>query len=201
MVRKLAGSAFLVPAFLLLVVPTSAFAGEGPGLPTDAVTASCPVFVDVLPIIAVTAGSSENILDPIQQGWFTGHIPFQVHANTQKVEMWAVASVLHKGGIFHVDPPDSMVPPILLAPQSKAGIYPELASPVGGEDNLVAYVGLEPIDGFRAFRTEHVVFESAQNNRFSQLVDLEVTWNQDNPEKPMGLYSGRVKLYAMIVLR
>ena len=199
MVRRTAVSAFLMLTFLLLVVPASAFAGGSP-LPVDATKASSHVFVDVVPNIALTTMAADIDLGDIQLGWFTGTIPFQVHANTEQVDIWAVTSMLYKGDIFHVNLDSLEVPPIFLAPQTEAGIYPEQASPVGGEDNLAPYRGIEWIDGFRGYFTLPIRFESAQNNRFSQLVDLVITWNQDDPEKPMGEYSGKVKLHARIVL-
>jgi hypothetical protein len=48
--------------------------------------------------------------------------------------------------------------------------------------------------------TESIIFESAQNNHFSQQVDLVVWWIQDDPEKPMGEYSGCVGMTAWVVL-
>jgi hypothetical protein len=47
--------------------------------------------------------------------------------------------------------------------------------------------------------TETKAYESSQNNHFSQNVNVVVTWNQDDPEKPMGEYSGCVRLTALVL--
>jgi hypothetical protein len=52
--------------------------------------------------------------------------------------------------------------------------------------------------GFPTQRSETIGFESSQNNRFSQDVTVTVCWDQDDDEKPMGEYSGVVKLTSMI---
>ena len=42
-------------------------------------------------------------------------------------------------------------------------------------------------------------FESSQNGHFSQEVAVTCTWNQDDPEKPQGEYSGWVVLAGMVL--
>ena len=70
---------------------------------------------------------------------------------------------------------------------------------MGGHSHRAAYDQPVIIDGFPGMQTETLSFESAQNNHFSQQVDLVVTWTQDDPEKPMGEYSGKVKMWAHVV--
>jgi hypothetical protein len=79
-------------------------------------------------------------------------------------------------------------------------IVPASANPVGGGAHRAIYTQATEVCGFPGMLTDSIVFESAQNNHFSQQVDLHVTWDQDDPEKPMGEYSGCVALFAWIVL-
>ena len=164
--------------------------------------AICHVYVDVDANIGVMPVLSSVDLGSVQTGTFTGMIPFRVDANTQKVRMGAAASYLYKG-----DDPDTVwVDPILLfLDELEPGIdiVPHNANPVAGGDHRAMFVGdvtvgVDP--GYPGKVTEDIVFESAQNNHFSQQVDLFVTWIQDDPEKPMGEYSGNVQLFCWIVL-
>ena len=161
--------------------------------------ATCHVYVEVDANIGVLAMAPFFDLGSVQTGEFTGTIPFRVDANTQKVRIGAAASHLYKG-----DDPDSVhVDPILLCAGDDAGIIiiPHNGNPVGGHSPLALFEE-QPvmIDGFPGRQTETIVFESAQNNHFSQQVDLVICWDQDDPEKPMGEYSGKVQMYAWIVL-
>jgi hypothetical protein len=190
--RHLANSALLTLAFLLLCAPV-ATCSEVPDTGNDAL---CHVYVDVDPNIAVMPVFSSVDLGSIQTGEIAGTIPFRIDANTQKVRIWCAASKLYKG-----DDPDTVhVPPIPFVFGSGIEIFPESASPVGGEDNHVEYINIWDIDEFPGFVTQDVVFESAQNNHFSQRVDMVVHWEQYDPEKPMGEYSGKVQMLAEVVL-
>jgi len=192
MKNRLSVSAFLALAFLLLFAPR-ALCGDVPNEGADAV---CDVFVEVGANVAVMPLAAALDLGSIQTGVFSGTIPFRVDANTERLELWAAATRLFKG-----DDPDTVhVDPIRIAYGSTADIYPHMASPVGGEDNHARYRGLYQIDDFPGYVTESIVFESSQNNHFSQQVDLVIWWDQDDPERPMGEYSGKVRLLAKVVL-
>jgi hypothetical protein len=162
-------------------------------------SATAHVYVDVVANIAVMAMAPTFDLGSIQTGEFSGTIPFRVDANTEKVRIGAAASNLYKG-----DEPDTVwVDPILLfRPDGLGGIeiLPHNANPVMGGGNFAPFDQPVIIDGFQGFNTGTITFESAQNNHFSQQVDLVVTWTQPDPEKPMGEYSGKVKMTAWIVL-
>lgn len=186
-------SAFLALAFLLLFAPRALY-GEEPN--DGAASAACDVFVEVGANVAVMAMAASLDLGSIQTGVFSGTIPFRVDANTERLKIWAATTRLFKG-----DDPDTVhVAPIKLAYQSTVDIYPHNANPVGGEDNHARYRGLYQIDDFPGYYTESIVFESAQNGHFSQQVDMVVWWDQDDPERPMGEYSGKVRLLAEVVL-
>jgi len=166
--------------------------------------ASCHVFVNVDPNIGVMPVMPYFDLGTVQTGTFTGIIPFQIDANTEQVRLQAAASYLYKGN----DPdPDSLwVEPIVLFMEADefgpAGIeiFAANGNPIGGASHRAIYSQQTVINGFPGWSTEYVTFESAQNNHFSQQVDMVVHWDQTDPEKPMGEYSGKVKMLAEVVL-
>ena len=162
--------------------------------------ASCHVFVEVAANIAIESMAPYFNLGSIQTGVFSGTIPFRVDANTEQVMLSAGASGLYKGddpeSVF-VDPIPLYMPVELL--DNGIDIIPHVGNPTGGHGHRAVYDQPVIIDLFPGMQTESVVFESAQNNHFSQQVDLVVTWTQDDPEKPMGEYSGKVKMWAWVV--
>jgi hypothetical protein len=177
-----------------------AWAGFAYADPEDAAT--CHVFVDVDPNIGVMPVAPYFDLGSVQTGPFTGIIPFRIDANTQQVRIQAAASYLFKGN----DPLGTEVPPILLCMEPDdfgppgIDIFAANANPVGGGGHRAVYSQQSDVDGFPGWSTDSITFESSQNNHFSQQVDLHVTWVQDDPEKPMGEYSGAVAMFAWIVL-
>lgn len=166
-------------------------------------SATCHVFVDVDANIGVMPVDPHFDLGSVQTGTFSGIIPFRVDANTEQVMFSAAATKLYKG-----DDPDTLwVEPIELfngidENDNPPGIdiIAEHGSPVGSHSTRLVYTQGYQVDGFDGRQTESVVYESSQNNHFSQDVDLIVTWDQVDPEKPMGEYSGFVTLFAWIVL-
>jgi hypothetical protein len=154
------------------------------------------VFVEVEANMSVMPGAPFVDMSTVQVGPIVGYVPFIVDANTQTCKFMAAASKLYKGD----DPTDPEVPPIEL--DESAGILFTIpdGDATGGGDGVAAYCCPATINGFPGMSTEWVEFESSQNNRLSQTVTLEITWIQDDPEKPMGEYSGFVEFFAMIVL-
>jgi hypothetical protein len=197
MVRKRTTCAFLSLAFLLLFVSGVVCSEDQAVGGTSAVS---HVYVDVDPNIAVNAILDNVDLGSIQVGEIPGTIPFRVDANTEKVRIWGAVTKLYKGD----DPDAGLVPPIGFLADSGIEFYAYLGNPTEGQDNLADFIGLynppDGIDGWTAYETESIVFESAQPGHFSQQVDMVVHWNQDDPEKPMGEYSGKVMMLAEIVL-
>jgi len=178
---------FILPA-LLLASGLVAYADlEG--------SASAHVYVKVDPNVAVGA---QAIVDAgtVQMGEFCATVQFRVDANLQAVYLYAAASPLYKGD----DPTNDEVLPIPLALSSGIEIAPTNANPMEGGSNVAAYTSTSvDIDGFPGTTTEMICFESSQNNHFSQDVFVTVCWNQDDPEKPTGEYSGKVKLWALLM--
>jgi hypothetical protein len=157
--------------------------------------AKAHVYVKVDPNIAVKPLAATVNAGTVQVGNFSAIVPFRVDANTEAVNLWAACSQLYKGN----DPLGTEVAPIALS--GGVPIQPTNANPVGGASNVASYAGAgEDVDGFPTLITNSIVFESSQNGHFSQDVSVTCSWNQDDPEKPTGEYSGVVKFYAEVVL-
>lgn len=159
-------------------------------------SAQMEVFVEVSANMSVQPGAPFIDLGSIQMGEIYGYIPFIVDANTQTVKFYGAVSQLFKG----YDPTNPEVLPIDILVDAGVDFSAPNANPTGGFDNHVEYIGDTTINGFPGKFTEWIEFESSQNNRFSQTVSMDMTWIQDDPEKPMGEYGGYVEFFAMIVL-
>ena len=157
--------------------------------------ATAHVWVDVVANIAVRANTSQVDLGDVQTGIFSGSIEFRVDANNEDVDLACYASDLWKGD----DPTNDDVAPIPLFLPAGCLIDPINANPTGGGSPVASFDGSqEDVNGFPAYGTNSINFESSQNGHFSQEVYVSVAWNQDDPEKPQGEYSGVVKLVGMI---
>jgi hypothetical protein len=154
------------------------------------------VFVEVDANMTVAPGAPFIDMQSVQVGPVVGFIPFIVDANTQTCKFYVAVSKLFKGD----DPINPEVPPIEVDQPAGVTIHVPDGDPTGGLDNNAEYIGDCVVQTFPGHFTEWLEFESSQNNRFSQTVTLEATWIQDDPEKPMGEYSGFVEFFAMIVL-
>ena len=151
------------------------------------------VYVMVDPDVAVGASSSDSIdAGNIQRGEFDVMIPFRVDANKEHLRLYVTATPLYKGD----DPTNNDVPPIDLC--GWVEIDPDNANPFAGASQIVGPAGVDYIGDFPAVVFETIDFESSQNGHFSQDVDVWVCWDQDEFEKPMGEYSGFVKLTALL---
>ena len=182
---------------ILLGVAVLALAWAGNAFADPESDAVCHVFVEVDPNIGVLAMAPYIDLGSVQTGLFSGIIPFRVDANTEQVRISAACSNLYKGD----DPDTVIVPPIPVYdppedPLFGISIVPTMGNPTGGHTHMAAFTQATTVDGFPAMLTETLTFESAQNNHFSQQVDLTCTWIQEDPEKPMGEYSGKVQMFA-----
>lgn len=182
---------YLLAAALALMV-----VGTGPALADTSSYGTTHVYVDVVSNIAVQAMDAYFDLGKIQTGDFYGEIPFRVDANTEQVTFWAEATYLYKGN----DPYGTEVTPILLNQSAGADFVCDNANPTGGQGTNLAYVGPTDVDGFVGYYTEQRQYESSQSGHFSQDTYLTVTWTQDDPEKPLGEYSGLVVLHAMVAI-
>lgn len=158
--------------------------------------ATAHVYIVVDPNMAVQPLDPAVDMGSVQTGEFVGWVPFRIDSNTQTIKVRAEASYLYKGD----DPTNSDVDPIPLS-MDPIEIECDNANPTGGNDAFLEFDASQgDCDGFPSWMTYWKELESSQNNQFSQDCLLHVYWDQDDPEKPMGEYSGCVGLWAMIVL-
>jgi len=167
-----------------------------PALADETADATSHVFVQVNPNVSLAPLNPHVDLGTIQTGVFQGYIPWRIDANTEDVQFWAAASNLYKGD----DPSAPEVPPIPVYLSSGIQIHIPHGNPVGNQDEYLGYLGGTDINGFPGYETEQIEYESSQNGHMSQDIDMYVWWDQEDPEKPLGEYSGYVRLSAMVVL-
>jgi hypothetical protein len=148
-----------------------------------------PATVAVLPIQPVWD------LSPVATGSFSAILTWRVEANVDTILMMIEASDLYKAD----DPTNTEIAPIPVDESRPVAITAEHANQINGGSNNAAWVSLgETISGFPTRRTEIVTFESSQVELFTQLVSTQIFYNQRENVKPMGEYSGRVKITTMI---
>jgi len=159
---------------------------------------SASVFAVVNPNISCGVITSLVDAGTHQTGEFSADIVFRIDANEEAVNIYAEASPLYKGEQV-VSP---LVTPIPLALSKGIVINPDDAAPFpgydeGGKANYIGSFG--DIAGYPTVLTETIPFESSQAGHFSQNVVLSVTWDQDDPERPQGIYWGKVGLTAFLL--
>lgn len=171
-----------------LFVPNVSFAD-------NSANATAGVYVDVNPNVGLVPTVANVGIGTIQTGSFSALVGFRVDANTEKVKFNAAATNLYKGD----DPLSKDVDPI---PLDGAGIMFSIdnGSPVQGGTGLMPYNGVGVIGSYPSQTTGDITFESSQKGHMSQNVYLKLGWVQPDAEKPMGEYSGKVKLTAMVIL-
>ncbi len=181
----------------LRVVALAAFFAFGSGASADLESmATAHVYVDVVSNIAVRVNNSIVDAGDVQTGVFNATIEFRVDANHEDIDLACYASDLWKGD----DPTNDEVAPIPLYFQAGCLIDPINANPTGAASPVASFDSgtTTDVNGFPSYGTNSINFESSQNGHFSQEVYVTVAWNQDDPEKPKGEYSGVVKLLGMI---
>lgn len=159
--------------------------------------------IDIIP------GQTSLDLGSIGSGLLAGEIRFSVHTNVAKVEFQVVSTCLYKGSTslsLHAIP---------VAGQGVV-VQPELGNAIAPADNDLNWVqipvgtvipnantyilttnisgGIDYGNAMKAAESEVAVFESGQNNHFSQEVRLSIQWDQMNPSLRIGEYGGFVKL-------
>ena len=161
-------------------------------------SAVATVFVNVVPDIAVAVKTPVVNAGTIQQsqgGDFLATIVFTIGANSPKVKMFLEASDLYKGD----DPASAAVPPILLNTGKSAGIATQFGKQTKGGPDKANWLGAGAnVQSFKTRMTETVDYESSQKGYISQDVTCTVFYTQPDPKKPVGQYSGRVRLTAFI---
>ncbi len=185
-----------VMLFLVLLLGICFF-GSQAALAATHGEATSHVYALVNPNISLS-GQAHVDAGTVQTGDFTAECIFTVNANTQQIRIWAEASDLYKGN----DPNGEDVLPIPLNKDIPVGVYVPNGSPLGTAASELTYNNSENgngINGFPTHRTGELDLESSQNNHFGQDLRLTFTWDQNDPQKPMGEYSGFVKMSAMVL--
>lgn len=176
----------------LMFVALFAFAGMA--LADTEGHAIAHVYVVVDPNISVGVLTPNVDLATVQTGVIPGYFTFRVDANVEQAAFCVAASYLYKGD----DPTDPEVAPIPLDREAGVDIQPTDANPVQGGGYNADYEEQWLYEGFDGWMTGYILYESSQAGYFSQDVYVSIWWNQDDPEKPQGEYSGWVSFWAFI---
>jgi hypothetical protein len=163
-------------------------------------SASAHVYININPNISM---GSVGLVDggTLQTGQAAIDILFRIDANTEAVELSAFVSPLFKGN----DPAGTEVAPIPVDLGAGVKMDPTAANEIQGGNGVAPYLGaatnpwIAAEGAFPGFETEALVFESSQDGHFSQDVLVTATWENSDPEKPQGEYSGYVVLYGGVV--
>jgi hypothetical protein len=160
-------------------------------------SAVASVYVDVVSNVSLSSVTPLVNLGSVQTGFFPAVLTWRVDANMEAVSFFIEASDLYKGD----DPTDPTVAPIPLATFMPARITAEEGNEMASGDNKAFWQGTgAPIGAYPTSATEAVTYESSQNGHFSQNVTTVLTYNQVDPEQPMGQYSGKVRFTAFLGL-
>ena len=158
--------------------------------------AEAHVYVNVVPNIVV--GISDPNLDcgEISVGEFEAQVTFRVDANVGSVKIAVMATDLYKGD----SPSSSWTIPVKRADGEGALVEPKSGNAMAGHGNSLAWLPgqVSYENGMNASESEAVPFESGQDGRFSQNVDVTIRYDQARADLPTGQYGGFVKLVAMI---
>jgi hypothetical protein len=160
--------------------------------------ATAHVLVMVNSNVGVQASTPIVDAGVVQTGDFTATATFAVQANKEQLRLSVDASDLYKGD----DPDNADVAPIALNDSEGATVDPSNANPLGGLDNIHPSLGHNAgpvVDGFPTTSFDFKDYESSQNGIWDQSVDVTVAYNQPDPLKPMGEYSGVIRLCCMII--
>ncbi len=178
---------FLVAAALSLLFVTAARAD----LESSAVA---HVYVNVSENVGVQASTPIVDAGSIQTGDFTATAQFSVQANQEQLQLLVDASDLWKGD----DPTNTDVSPIVVKTSEGADVKAANGNPLAGQSTVLPFVGTDTVNGFPTQKTAVRTYESSQNGIWNQLVTVKVTYNQPDPLKPKGEYSGVIRLTAMM---
>ena len=152
----------------------------------------------VVPNIAVSGPVDYQFLGELaagDAGGITALVPFRVHANTEAVKLQVLATDLYKGN----DPNSAFIIP--LTDDAPVVVSTECEA-IGQADNSLPWDPAVPYQshGQTGKATEVIIFESGQGGTFSIDFDVQLGWQNDDPELPQGYYTGYVKLVAEVVV-
>jgi hypothetical protein len=183
----------LVVALALVVVGglSATVRADLTGSATAAVHAKVSANIAVTPQIPIVDAGS------IQTGELSVDVPFMVHANTEAVQLWVIATDLWKGdtplpGSDANKIPLQIAEGVVITPQN-AGVY-------GGGSNVSTLINSATFIGaFPAYEFSHINFESADRASFSHPVTVHLNWTVSDNQQAVGDYGGRVQLNAMVM--
>ena len=187
--RNRLASVGLVAGILMLIdLSTVSTRAQQQGAVTR-VLANVPATVAISPLQPLWDVTLQQI------GSFSATLAWRVEANVTQLQMMVEASDLFKAD----DPTNTAVPPIPLDTSRPVLLTAEHANQANAGGNKMVWIGPgAAIGGFPTNRTETITLESSQQEIFSQLVTTQIFYNQQEVIKPMGQYSGRVKITTMI---
>jgi hypothetical protein len=159
--------------------------------------ATAAVVVNVNPNVSLSAKTPLVNAGTIQTGDFFAQVTWTIGANLEQVAFFLEASDLYKGD----DPVNVQVAPIALNTNKPAEFAPQFGSEINAGDNKALWVtgAGASIGAYPTKKTETATFESSQNGHYSQDVTTKIFYNQPDPEKTVGQYSGKVRLTALLV--
>jgi hypothetical protein len=172
------------------------------------------VFATVGPQIEMLAPATVPMPAPVDNTW-TGLVTYEIHGNTQYVDMYVDATCLYKGSTSS----SINIIPIAGTGATVKALYgqpingdPELLNWAGTpitwsvDEDPVTHIGITKItggavtiNGMKGNRSVVRRYESGQGGSFSQDVDVQCNWFNPNAELPIGQYGGFVRLTAMVV--
>ena len=153
------------------------------------------VRVEVRRTVAVGVLAGTVKAGVVEAGAVRAIVGFRVDSNSPAVTLYVEATGLHKAG--DADARDPAAIPVDRA--AGVVIAPTHAAAAGRTSNVATYAESTSVDGMPAEKSEPIRFASARSAAFSQDVYVTVTWDQCDPQQPVGTYAGRVKLTAMIM--
>ncbi len=177
--KILVNSVFVSLLLLLFIGKTSAGTND---------ISTSQVRCTVAPSVTLSVADTPPALH-VSSGLLRVRVTFRVDSNVDSLNMVVGVSNLFKAG-----DPDSEVAPILVDVSSGVTI-----EPYQGTGATLHYTGKTSINGFPSEQSEAHFFQSSQDGRFSQFLDVEAVWNQDDPARPQGTYIGYVLLRAMVM--
>ena len=176
---------------LLCVVLIAGLTGIALARETMTVDSRVQVNVEPTVTVGVLAPGGTPTIQPGHED-ATIEVGFMVDSNSQMLRIGAAASNLFKG-----DVPGG---PYSLVRKGGVKIVCPLANTLNGVSNVAQYTaGTVTINGFEAFQTNSIIFESSQSNRFSLPCYLTFVWATNDSELPTGQYSGYVRFIGTVV--